>query len=101
MNDAATAYKMLAMRLPECNILKNLRQILFATDMDIPSTHVGTSEQRYNTLCKQLCTITLFRMYYPMLAVLNVVDLLKYWHMTFDADNSQASRSSSSQTAGR
>jgi len=37
-------------------------------------------------------------MSYPMLAVLNVVELLKYWVMTYDADSSHASGSSFSQT---
>jgi len=34
-------------------------------------------------------------MSYPMLTVLNVVDLLIYWHMTYDDDNLTASGSSS------
>jgi len=85
MNDTTTAHKMLAMRLSERNILKALRQILLAADMDIPSTHVATTNQRYITLCNQLGTVKLLGMTYPLLAVLNVVDL-KYWHMTYDAD---------------
>jgi hypothetical protein len=63
--------------LPERNILKDLRHILLAAHMHIPSRHVEISEKRYNTLCNQLGTITLLRMFYPMLAVLNVVDVLK------------------------
>jgi len=74
MDDAATAHKMLSMRLPERNILKDQRQILLAANMDIPSRHVQTSKQRYNTLCNKLGTLTLLRMSYPMLAVLNVLD---------------------------
>ena len=58
MNDAATARKMLAMRLPERNILKDLRQILLAANSDIPIRHFEASKQRYNTLCNQLGTIT-------------------------------------------
>jgi len=38
MNDVATAHNMLAMHLPERNILKYLRQILLAAVKDIPST---------------------------------------------------------------
>ena len=89
---------MLAMRLPERNILKDLRRILLAANEDTQSTHVGTPGQRYNMLCNKLGKITLLGMSYPLLAVLNVVDLLKYWHMTYDADRSQASVSSSTQT---
>jgi len=98
MNDVVTAHKMLAMRLPERNILKDLRRILLAANEDIPSKHVETPGQRYNNLCTQFGKITLLGMSNPLLAVLNVVHLLKYWHMTYDADSLQASGSSSSQT---
>jgi len=84
---------MLAIRLPERNILKDLRRIFLALDADIPSTRVETLKQRYITLCNQLRTIPLMGMSYAPLAVLNVVDLLKYWHMTYDADSSQGSSS--------
>jgi len=50
MNDTTTAHKMLDMRLPERNILKDLRRILLAADTDIPSTRVETVKQRYITL---------------------------------------------------
>ena len=56
--------------------------------MDIPSTHVETTRQRYITLCNQLGKINLLGMSYSLLAILNVVDLLKYWHMKYDADSS-------------
>jgi len=78
MNDTTTAHKMLAMRLPKRNILKDLRETLLAADKDIPSTHAATTRQRYNTLCNQLGKIKLLGMSYPLFAVLNVVDLLKY-----------------------
>ena len=52
LNDVATAHKVLAMRLLERNISKDLRQILLAADEDIPSTHVETPRQRYITLRK-------------------------------------------------
>jgi len=91
MNYVATVHKILAMRLPKRNILKDLSQILLAADEDNPSTHVETTRKRYNMLCNQLCKINLLGMPYLLLAVLTVVDLLKYRHMTYDADNSQAS----------
>jgi len=94
MNDAATA------SLPERNILKDLRHILLAAHMHIPSRHVEISEKRYNTLCNQLGTITLLRMFYPMLAVLNVVDVLKYWHMTYDDDSTASGSSSQANECG-
>jgi len=92
MNDLPTAHKMLAMDQPERNILKDLREILLATDTTIPSTLVESSKQRFLTLCNQLSKVKLFGMSYPLLAVLNVVELLKYWHVkyTADADSSQA-----------
>jgi len=92
MNDRPTAQKMLAMEQPERNILTDLREILLAADTDIPSSHVDTTRQCLLMLCNQLCTVNLLGMSYPLLAVLNVVDLLKYWHMKYDADDiSQAS----------
>jgi len=51
INHVVTAYKMLDMRLPERNILKDLRRILLAANEDTQSTHVGTPGQRYNKLC--------------------------------------------------
>jgi len=85
MNDTAAAHKMLPMRLLGRNSLKDLRQILLATDKDIPSTHVETTRQRYNAIYNQLGVVKLLGMSFRMLAVLNVVDLLKYRHMTYDA----------------
>jgi len=96
MKGTATAREMLAMRLPDRNILKDLRQILFAADSDIPSTHVETYKQRYNTLCNKLGTISLLGMSYPILAVLNVVDVLKYWHMAYDEEFPTTASGSSS-----
>jgi len=78
---------------PERNILNDLRPILLAADMDIPSSVVETTRQRYITLCIQLGKFNLLRMCNPLPAVLNVVDLLKYWHMNYDAECSQASSS--------
>jgi len=100
MNDAATARKMLAMRLYERNILKDIRHILLAADMDKPSRHVETSKQRYNTLCNQLRSITLLGTSYPMIAVLNVVDVLKYWQMTYDGDSTASGSSSQTNENG-
>jgi len=65
MNDASTGRKMLDMRLPERNILNDLRQIFLAANSDIPRIHVETYKQRYNKLCNQLDTITLLMMFYP------------------------------------
>jgi len=96
MNDPPTAHKMLAMRVSEPNILKDLRQILLAADKDIPSTRLATTKQRYITLCNQLGTVKLLGMSYPLFAEFNVVNFLKYWHMTYEADSSQATGSSSS-----
>ena len=47
MNDVTTAHMMLAMCRTERNILKDLRQILLTAVMDIPSSHVETTGQRY------------------------------------------------------
>jgi len=62
MNDTTTAHAMLAMRLPERNILNNLSQILLATDKHIPSTYVSRTRQRYTSLCNQLRKIKLLGM---------------------------------------
>jgi hypothetical protein len=78
MNDVSTAHKMLDMCQQERNILTDLRQILLAADMDIPSSHVDTIRQRYITLCNQLGKVNLLGMSYPLLAVLNVLDLLRH-----------------------
>jgi len=51
MNDVTTAHKILAMCQPERNILKDLQQILLAADMDISSTYVETTRQRYIIMC--------------------------------------------------
>jgi len=91
-----TAHKMLAMRQTERKFLNDLRQILLATDMDIPSSHVETIKQSFIALYNTVRTGPLIGMSYPLLGVLNVVDLLKYWHMKYDADVS--SQPSSSQT---
>ena len=80
MNYPPTAHKMLAMCLPETNILKHLRRILLSADTNIPSTFGETVKERYITLCNTLGTVPLIGMSYPLLAVLNVVDLLRYWH---------------------
>jgi len=77
MNDVTTAHKMLAMCQPERHFLNDLRQVLLAVDMDIPSSHVQTTRQRYITLCNQLVKVKLLGMSYLLLGVLNVVDLLK------------------------
>jgi len=77
MNDRPTAHKMQAMDQPERNILKDLREILLAADTTIPSTLVESSKQRFLTLCNQLRKVNLFGMSYPLLAVLNVVELFK------------------------
>jgi len=57
MNDITIAHEMLAMRLPERNILKDLRQILLVAVKYISSTRVATTRQRYNRLCNQLGTV--------------------------------------------
>jgi len=75
MNDVQTAHKMLDLCQQERNILTDLRQILLAADTDIPSSHVDTTRPRYITLCIQLDKVNLLRISYPMLAVLNVVNL--------------------------
>ena len=93
MNDVQTAHKMLDMCQQECNILTNLRQILLAANMNIPSSHVHTTRQRYITLCIQLDKFNQLWMSYPLLAVLSVVDLLRHWHMKHDSECSQASSS--------
>jgi len=95
MNDPPTAHKILAMCLPESVILKDLRRILLAAETTIPTTYVEMVNERYITLCNTLGTVPLKGTSYPLLAVLNVIDLLRYWHMKYDADISQ---SSSSQT---
>jgi len=97
MDHPPTAHKMLAMCHPERNILKDLWQILLAADTDIPSSHVDRTRQRFLTLSNQLGKFNLFGMSYPLLAVLNFIQLLKYWHMKY-ADHDDSSRASSSQT---
>jgi hypothetical protein len=97
MNDSPTAHKMLAIEQPERNILTDLLELLLAADTDIPSSHVDTTRQRFLTLCNQLGTVNLLGMSYPLLAVLNVDDLLKYWHMKYD-DDDDSSQASCSQT---
>jgi len=96
MNDRPTAHKIVAMWQPERDVLKDLQRILLATDTTIPSSHVKTVHERYNTLCNTISTVQLIGMAYPLLEVLNVVDLLRYWHMKYDADDS--SQASSSRT---
>ena len=98
MNYRPTAHKVLAMEQPEHNILADLREILLAADTDIPSSHVDTTRQRFVTLCNQLGTVNILGMSYPLLAVINVGDLLKYWHMKYDADDDVRSQASCSQT---
>jgi len=89
MNDTTTAHAMLGIRLTERNILKDLRQILLSTDKGIPSTHVATA-RRYNTLSKKLCKIKLLGMSYLLFAVINLVELRKYWYMSYATDSSRA-----------
>jgi len=79
-NGVVTAHNMLAMRVTKRNNLKNLRRILLAENEDISSTHMDTPGQCYNMLCTQLGKITLLGTSYPLIALLNVVELLKYWH---------------------
>jgi len=81
------------MWLPEQNILKELRRILLAADTDIRSTRVEKVKQRYIALCNQSGNILLIGISYPLLAVLNVLDRTKYWHMTYDADISETTSS--------
>jgi len=88
-----SAHKMLAMCQPKGNILNYLRQILLAANVDIPRSHLETTRQRYITLCNQLVKVNLLGMSHPLLAVLKVVDLLKYWHMKYDSECLQASSS--------
>jgi len=85
MNDRPTAHKMLTIEQLERNILTDLREILLAADADIPDSHVDTNTQRFLTLCNQLGAVKLLGMSYPLLAVLNFVELLKYWHIKYDA----------------
>ena len=54
MNDVPTAHRKLDLCQPVRNILTDLRLMLLAADMDIPSSHVDTTRQRYITLCNQL-----------------------------------------------
>ena len=68
--------------------IEDLWQILLVANSDNPSRELVTSKQRYNTLCIQLGTISLLGMYYTILAVLNVVDVLKYWQMAYDEEDS-------------
>ena len=70
MNNVTNAQKMLAMCQPERHNLPELRQIFLTADMDIPRSHVGTTRQRYITLCKQLGKVHLLGMSYPLLAYL-------------------------------
>ena len=93
MDDPTTSHKILAMRLSEINILKYLGRILLAAHTDIPSTRVETVKQPYITLCNSLGTIPLIGMSYTLVAVLSVVEHSKYWHMTYEANNSQVSSS--------
>ena len=93
MNDLPTAHKMLAMCEPERDVLKDLRQVLLAADTTIPSSHVATVNDCYIMLCNTLVTISSIGMAYPLLAAINVVDLLSYWHMKYNAECSQASSS--------
>jgi len=99
MNDRPTAHKMLAIEHLERNILTHLPEILLAADTNIPSSHVDTTRQLFLTLCNQLGTVNLLWMSYPLLAVLNIVDLLKYSHMKYEADDDDdSSQASCSQT---
>jgi len=75
LNYRSTVHKMMVMEQPERNILTDLREILLAADTDIPSSHVDTTIQRSLTLCNQLSTVNILAISYPLLAVLNVVDL--------------------------
>jgi len=96
MDHPSTAHKMLAICQPKRNIVNDLRQILLAADVDIKSSHVEMTKHVFITLCNTVRTDPLKGMSYPLLDVLNVVDLLKYWHMKYDADFS--SQPSFSQT---
>ena len=91
---------MVAIEQPERNNLTDLREILLAADTDIPSSHVDTIRQRFLTLCNQLDTVNILGMSYPLLEVLNVVDLLKYWHMKYDADDDDDSSQASCSHTG-
>jgi len=86
---APTAHKMLAMDQPEREVLKDLRRILQAADTTIPSTRVESSKQRFLTLCNSIGNVLLIGMSYPLLAVLNVVDLLRSRHGAREASSSQ------------
>jgi len=78
MNDPPTAQKMLAVCLPERNILNYLRRILLTVDTSNPSTYVETFNERYITLCNTIGIVPLIGMSYSLLAVLNAVELLGY-----------------------
>jgi len=80
----------------ERDVLKNLRRILLAADTTIPSSHVETVKERSLTLCNTISTVPLIGMAYRLLAVLNFVELLRHWHMKYDANDSL--QTSSSQT---
>jgi len=80
MNDRLTAHKMLAMDQPEREVLKDLRQILLAADTTIPSTRVESSKQSFLSRCNTIGSVPLIGMSYPLLDMLNVVDLLRSWH---------------------
>jgi len=90
MDDIATTQNMLAMRLRERNFLKDLRRYLIAAETDIPTTRVEKGKQREITLCKQCGTLPSIGMSYPLLAVLNILEILKHLHMTCDALSSEA-----------
>jgi len=93
---------MLAMEHPEPDNLTDLREILLAADSEIPSSHVDKTRQRFLTLCNYLGTVKLLGISYRLPAVLNVVDLLKYWRMKYDPadddDDDDISQASCSQT---
>jgi len=89
MNNRPTAHKMLAMGQPEREVLKELRRILLAADTTKSSSHVQTVQERYITLCNTISKVPLIGMVFPLLAVLNVVDLLRSWHGADEASFSQ------------
>jgi len=72
--------------------------LFLAADTDIPSAHIYPTRQRFLTLCNQLCKVNLLGLSYPLLAVLNVFELLKYWLMNYDADDVDSSEVRCSQT---
>jgi len=88
MNDPPSAQKCWAFVFPR-NVLKNLRLILLAADTTIPSTYVEMVNERDIALCNTLGTVPLIGMSYPLLAVLKLIDLLRYSHMNYDAEFSQ------------